>query len=414
VVRLHEAADGAIARVRLPGGRVSSAGLRAIADVASSEGSGLVDVTSRASLQIRGLAEDAGERVASRLARAGLLPSLDHDRVRNVLASPLAGRHPRSVAATDDVVAALDLGLCADTALAGLPGRFLFAVDDGSATVDARRADVALVAEQRAQLRLWLAGVPTTLVAVPAAAPALALAAARAFRGLAGREEHRGEGREVDLEPGSRDELMALTLRDRTSRVADLADGAGRIALRLGGRIRPAGQPAAARRVEIGALTQADGRVAITVLPPLGRVDGDLLRRLADLAAEVRLSCARTITIVDVPARDAPDLVEELARIGLVTTPGSGWHGLSACAGEGACGSARADVRAAAAQRALVRAHDAPGEHWSACERGCGRTAAVAVTVVATDGRVTVETAAGIELLADTAAALRLLEGPPA
>jgi sulfite reductase beta subunit-like hemoprotein len=115
-----------------------------------------------------------------------------------------------------------------------------------------------------------------------------------------------------------------------------------------------------------------------------------------------------------VPAGDAPHLVEELARIGLVTTPGSGWHGLSACAGEGACGSARADVRSAAAHRARARAHEAPTEHWSACERGCGRTAAVAVAIVATADRVTVETAAGIELLADTAAALRLLEGASA
>src|ERR1700710_1389612 len=88
VLRLHEAADGFMARVRLPGGRVSRGGLLAGADVAS-WGHGVVERTSRASLQIRGLDPCDRERVAARLACAGLLPSAAHDRVRNVLASPL-------------------------------------------------------------------------------------------------------------------------------------------------------------------------------------------------------------------------------------------------------------------------------------------------------------------------------------
>src|SRR5262249_35038720 len=57
------------------------------------------------------------------------LPSLSHDRVRNVLASPLAGldRGPDLTG----IVRALDAALCARPRLAELPGRFLFAVDDG-------------------------------------------------------------------------------------------------------------------------------------------------------------------------------------------------------------------------------------------------------------------------------------------
>ena len=135
VLRLHEAADGWLARVRLPGGRISSSGLLAVADVAAL-GNGLVELTSRASLQVRGLPAGGGARAAQLLG--DLVPSMAHDRVRNVLASPLAGRHPASLCAVDEVVAALDRGLCGDLRLASLPGRFLFAVDDGSGMAGAR------------------------------------------------------------------------------------------------------------------------------------------------------------------------------------------------------------------------------------------------------------------------------------
>lgn len=369
VLRLHEAADGSMARVRLPGGRVDAAGLRSVADVAAM-GNGLVELTARASLQIRGLRPASAELAADRLRAGGLLPSVAHDRVRNVLASPVAGRHPHSLAAIDDVVAALDRGLCADATLAGLPGRFLFAVEDGSGTAGAQRADVALVAERGARLRLWLAGARTTLAATAPDAPRLALDAAQAFL-------------ELPRDAG-----------EAAWRVADVADGPQRLVRRLGGVLEP-GAEVAPRPLGVGVLAQTDGRVAITVLAPLGRTDRHVLRRLCELVREARLSTARTLTIVDVLAGDVAALGAELAGLGLVAAAaGSGWHGLSACAGLGACERARVDVRAAAAARARVRPAGAPAEHWSACERGCGRPADVPIAVVATADGLRLETSA--------------------
>jgi sulfite reductase beta subunit-like hemoprotein len=389
VLRLHEAADGWMARVRLPGGRVDAAGLQSVADVAGM-GNGLVELTSRASLQIRGLRPGSAERVADRLRAGGLLPSIAHDRVRNVLASPFAGRHPRCGAAVDDVVAALDRGLCADPALAGLPGRFLFAVEDGSGVAGAQRADVTLVAERGVGFRLWLAGARTTLAATAHDAPRLALDAARAFLALP---------RDADA---------------AAWRVADAPGGAERLARRLGGALQP-GNEVASRPLGIGALAQPDGRLAVTALAPLGRVDRAIVQRLGALVDEVRLSTARTLTIVDVPAAGVAPLTAELAALGLVTVAGSGWHGLSACAGLGACGRARVDVRAAAAARARARPAGAPAEHWSACERGCGRPVDVPVAVVAHADGLRLETFGGAQAAADVPTALALLaRGPTA
>jgi precorrin-3B synthase len=359
ILRLHAAADGALARVRLPGGRLAPAALVAIA-AAARRGNGVIELTSRAGLQLRGLGPGDGAAVADLLWAAGLLPSPLHDRVRNVLASPLAGRSPAALAATDEIVAALDRGLCGDAGLADLPGRFLFAVEDGSATLGAARADVTLAAEAADRLRLRLAEQPTTRCAAPADAAALALDAARAF--------------------------MALVREDGADawRIADLDDGAARLAQRLGGSLARPDACIARTGVapEPGVLAQVDGRTAITALPPLGRLDAATAERLAELATdagtdELRLSPARTLTLLDVRAGAAERCVARLDALGLVTAPGSGWHGLSACAALGACARAERDVRAIATARADVRGPGAPPEHWSACERDCGRPVGV-------------------------------------
>jgi precorrin-3B synthase len=321
VLRLHEAADGKLARIRVPGGRLDARGLVGLADAAAL-GNGLVELTSRASIQVRGLA--GAEPCASVLTAAGLLPSVTHDRVRNILASPVAGRHPDSIAETDDFVAELDRRLCADPALATLSGRFLFAVDDGAGLVG-RPADATLVA--------------------------------------VGDDRFLIDGAEL-----ARDEAIdAVVQCARATLKADAANPERRHASGL------------ERTPALGRLRQRDGRVALTVMPRLARVDGMMLRAIAAMSDDVRLSVARTLTLVDVDPAAAPAQLNRLEELGLITDSDSGWVGLTACAGKGACANARFDVRASATQRAAERAAASPAEHWAGCERNCGRPASAVV-----------------------------------
>jgi precorrin-3B synthase len=393
VLRLHEAADGYLARVRLPGGRIGAPGLCAVAEAASL-GNGVVELTSRAGLQIRGLPPDGGEAVAGLLAAGGLLPSLAHDRVRNIAAPPLGGRGGGAVAETDEIVDQIDRALCASGDLVALPARFLFTVDDGTRALDAILADVELAPEGEG-FRLSLGGTATRLHVAREGAADAAIASARAFVALV-----------ADEAPG-------------VWRVRDLAGGGRRFARRLGldlyepsqGARRPVA-PAAAGLRATGVVAQRDGRAAATVLPPLARLDPGQIQALSKLlapAAEVRLSPWRTLTFVDLPAPEVGVLLDELGALGLVVSGATGWTGLSACSGLGACARARADVRAAAALRAARRDDASPREHWSGCERRCGEPRDAGVTVVATPEGLLVNDSCTVPT---TATAVELLGAP--
>lgn len=366
ILAFHEAEDGLLLRIRVPGGRLTADQLEVVGRLAQ-VGNGLVEITARANVQVRGLSDGSATAATRLLEASGLLPSRTHERVRNILASPLAGRHPLAVASVDEVVDELDRRLCADPLLAALPGRFAFAIDDGSGAVLDQRADVALVALPGRSLAfaLAVAGVPTATALAPEHAPTAALDAARAFL-------------ELRAQAG-----------EPTWRVSELRGGAAAVIDRLGLRATPDTPLARAATVVPGACRQRDGRWAVTALAPLGRLSRPALAHLG-AGGQARLSVWRTVTIVDLPAERVDAVAGGLDEIGLITSPDSGWHGLSACAGLGACAKARMDVRAAAEQRAAVRRPGASAEHWSACERGCGRPPA-AVSVVALERGLIVE-----------------------
>ena len=177
VFATHDAADGALARVRLPGGRITAAQVEALAGCAEDLGDGSVHLTSRGNVQLRGLARDTGELVG-RLSGAGLLPAPAHERVRNYLASPLSGL-AGGLVDVRPLVARLDAMVCARPELAQLPGRFLFALDDGRGDVAAEEPDVCWQAVDESTGVVLLAGRPGRRVAFADAVEALVAEALR-------------------------------------------------------------------------------------------------------------------------------------------------------------------------------------------------------------------------------------------
>ncbi|MEO5876990.1 MAG: precorrin-3B synthase, partial [Streptosporangiaceae bacterium] len=184
-LQVHAAADGSLARIRLPGGQLSGVRLAALGSAAAELGAGLLELTSRANIQVRALRSGSEPEFAARMAAAGLLPSATHERVRNIVASPLSGLDAGSALDVRPLVSALDAALCSRPELAELPGRFLFALDDGRGDVLALGPDVA-IAPDGPLLALLLAGADTGLRLSGDSVVQVMISAATAF--LAGRD----------------------------------------------------------------------------------------------------------------------------------------------------------------------------------------------------------------------------------
>ncbi|WP_224386639.1 precorrin-3B synthase [Pseudonocardia sp. ICBG1293] len=355
VVSPHAAADGALARIRLPGGTIGAPALRAVAALAREAGDGTVHLTSRGNLQLRGL-DPADPRPVEHLTAAGLLPSRTHERVRNVLASPLSGLDG-GLADVRGLAAALDRGLCARPALSALPGRFLFALDDGRGDVAAERPDLCWRAEGPDRGELLVADTPTGVSCSPAEAPGLLLDAATAF---------------LDVRAAHAADPAA-----RAWRAAELPGAATAVASRLGDHTpspsRHDDRSARLRPPEGGdVLVGASDGGALGVAPVLGALSAGQLERLAaEGAPELLVTPWRTL-VLPVPA---PGAADRLAA-GLVVDPGHPALRVSACAGSPGCARSLADVRAhalALVARGGPRADAGPeAVHVVGCGRRCG------------------------------------------
>jgi precorrin-3B synthase len=149
------AQDGAIVRLRVPGGRTDPATLVRVVTIAERHGDGTVLVTRRANLQLRGIPVSGAAlaETVTEVEAAGLLPSRSHELVRNIVASPLTGLLGGRLDLRP-VVRDLDTALLAEPALAGLGGRFLFVLDDGRGDVAWRDLDLGLVAVDQHHVQL--------------------------------------------------------------------------------------------------------------------------------------------------------------------------------------------------------------------------------------------------------------------
>lgn len=289
-LRPHHAADGDLVRVRIPGGAVSARQLRALVVASGRLGDGRLGLTSRGNLQVRGIAPGDVPDLAVALGHAGLLPSPSHERVRNLLASPLSGRGTGSLDDVDPLLAELDTALCARPHLAALPGRFLFALDDGSGDVATEGADVVAVARGGGRWAVRPAGVGNGLWVDRADVVAAVLAVAEGFLVEQRRPGSEGVWRIAELSGGGTGILDRLVRAGwepeppttptptppPTPMSTERQTSTESQTPTRSGAARPGPEP--------GLIEQVDGRFAVCALVPLGVLEPDQVAALAAVA----------------------------------------------------------------------------------------------------------------------------------
>jgi precorrin-3B synthase len=349
---VHGAADGALVRIRLAGGTITAAQLATLAEVADQFGSPAMELTSRGNIQLRALTDT--DAVATALLDAGLLPSPTHERVRNIVASPLSGR-AGGVADVRDLVGELDRAIQAHPVLADLPGRFWFSLDDGRGDVSGLAADVGAHVIEADTAALLLAGIDTGVrLALADVVPTLVEVATRfaAIRGTSWR---------------------ITELDDTTALLAGLHLSA------------PAGvQWPPTVRPPVGWIEQRDGRIALGAGVPLGVLQARTAQFLAVIEAPLVITPWRSVLVCDLDEGTAEASLRVLAPMGLIFDENSPWLGISACTGSPGCAKSLADVRADAAE--AVNTPATTHRHFVGCERACGSPPVGEVLVAGEDG----------------------------
>ncbi|TVQ57515.1 MAG: precorrin-3B synthase [Rhodobacteraceae bacterium] len=339
--------DGLVVRVRPRGGEIAPEALAGLAALSARHGSGAVDVTARANLQIRGVTDAAYPRLRDRLDALGLL---DEDPTaesrRNVTLTPFR------TAARDQagLAEALAQGL-ADPGFAGLPGKFGFVID---AEPGGRR-----LAEISGDIRVEGAGETMVVradgaatgrrAATAADAAALALALARWFLASGG------------VGP----------------------DGRGRMRRHLAAGARPPADLTGDAAPDAPTPPPGPGPAmgGVCVAAAFGQFTADDLALVARVApAPVRPTPFRTLFLPGLA--DASALA---AAPGIILAAADPMLRVVACPGAPLCPQAAAPTRDLA--RALA-ARVRPGAllHVSGCVKGCAHPDAATLTLTARDG----------------------------
>ena len=371
-----EAGDGLLVRVKPRAATLAAEQADAVSEASRRFGNGVVELTNRGHLQIRGLSETGVEGLCRSMAEIGLAGASPRaEAVRNVLADPLGPDDPNARFDSHDLARRLSLVLEDDPALHDLPDKFGILVDAGIALPLAGcTADIAVRSEGGGATVSLDGGDRSLPLAVGDAEDAVCRLLSAFLSWLEDRD-----GRDAPQLP-----------RMKTMVAACGADGVFRTA-GLHGKTRPdvrAGGPAI--RPLPGFVQTADGlRGCFLLGAPFGGIEAEGLADLAEMArifsdGTIRVSPWKAAVLCGVSRADAPALRGRAAKAGFVVEPDDPRARIVACAGRPRCASAEADTRADAT---LVAAADRMPEgvlHVSGCAKGCAHPSPAAVVLVAT------------------------------
>ncbi|MGS0894252.1 precorrin-3B synthase [Burkholderia stagnalis] len=396
LVRVVAAADGGLCRIKLPGGRLDAAQARAIAAAARAHGSGAIDATNRANLQLRGIRDGTADTLTHALLDAGLGPRVDagadaaalaaSDDIRNLMLSPLAGHDPAALVDSRALAAPLLDMLAREPRRGELSPKFAIQLDGGEAVAALDHPhDIWLAAWRRddgvVRIAAGLAGCPpvarddrpAAVDVAPGQTVALVRALLLAF---------------LELAPADVTRMRTLLATCGATALLERARRHLPFPLTADPALADWRRPRFDAALRFGARAAVDaGRCSVGAQFALGRLDAaqlDRLARLADADGDGTLSMTpwQGVFVHGVATARAPAVRDALAALGLVCAPNDPLATLVACAGSTGCAKARAETKRDAL--ALAARVGVPVDaHLTGCERHCALPHPAAHTLVA-------------------------------
>jgi len=363
--------DGLLVRL-LPIGTIALDAFAALCAAARRHGNGIIEVTSRGSVQIRGLSAASAPRFAASVAALGIAAG---DGIP-VLTDPLAGLAPDDIVDATALAADLRAALAQSSLAQSLSAKVSLTIDGGGPlNLDGVAADIRLRAETAngaAALRISIGGDGRSAVPLGCIAGENAVAVAtRLFEAIARRGRH----------ARARDIVAAEGIAVFRSAVEDLLIASARPRMRRNERKEP-----------IGLHPLRDGTFAYGVGLAFAHTDATSLQRLTEAAeaagaSGMRAAPGRVLMIVGLTQQAAVSFATAAEALGFIVRVDDPRRHVIACAGAPICASADIAARALAPQIAAAVAPHLDGSfqiHISGCAKGCAHAAAAALTIVGT------------------------------
>jgi sulfite reductase (ferredoxin) len=341
-------------RIRIDGGQLDNRQLAAIADVSRRYARGTADITDRQNIQLHWVEIENVPAIWEALESVGLSTTeACGDTPRVILGCPLAGLDAEEVIDATPEIAAISGEFIGDSAFSNLPRKFKSSISGCAAQCAIHEInDVAFVGVvgQTGDVGydLWVGGGLSTNPMIgqrlgafvrPGQVPEVWAGVTGLFRDYGYRRlRHRARIKFLVADWGP--EKFREVLEKEYLGYA-LPDG-------------PAPEPPRhGTRDHMGVHPQRDGNCYVGFAPTAGRISGDALGVVADLAARygtgrVRTTTTQNMVILDVPPERTEDLVAELDAAGLPARPSTFRRHTMACTGIEFCKLAIVETKARA------------------------------------------------------------------
>ncbi|KIZ14787.1 nitrite/sulfite reductase [Streptomyces natalensis] len=326
-------------RVRIDGGRLTTAQLRVIGEISQEFARGTADLTDRQNVQYHWIRIEDVPEIWRRLEEVGLSTTeACGDTPRVILGSPVAGIAEDEIIDGTPVIEEIQRRIIGNPAFSNLPRKFKSAVS-GSPLLDVAHEinDISFVGVEHPEhgpgFDVWVGGGLSTnpKLGVRLGAWVSREEAADVYEGVIsifrdyGYRRLRTRARLKFLVADWGVEKFRQVLEDEYLK-RKLTDGPA-----------PA-QPLQQWRDHVGVHRQQDGRFYVGFAPRVGRVDGSTLTKIAELAAEhgsgrLRTTAEQKMIVLDIDESRVESLVAGLEALDLRVKPSPFRRGTMACTG---------------------------------------------------------------------------------